>query len=64
MSGDIIAKVSPLTLEELKEPLTPAERQEMDNPDYLQQLILFIEGVNSITDLSKHQRQAVAGQIR
>ena len=53
-----------LTIKELKEPLSPAEREEMDNPDYLPQLNLFIEGVNNIPNLKEELRHAFTQLLR
>ena len=63
MSGET-KKTVPLTLEELKEPLTPAERDEADNPDFLHQMELFIEGVNNISDLDERLRNLMVETAR
>ena len=55
---------NPLTLEEFKEPLTPAEREEADNPYFIHPLNMFIEGLNSIPNLSKSQRNIATEQFR
>ena len=57
-------KIVPLTLEELKEPLTPAERDEADNPNFLHQLQLFIEGVNNTTNLNVQRRKCMVEAMR
>ena len=53
-----------LTVAELKEPLTPAERKEMENPFYLHQLNLYIKAVNSIPNLGEKQRNDIADLLR
>ena len=57
-------EITPLTITELKEPLSPAEREEMDNPDCLPLLNLFIEGVNNIPDLKMKTRLAFTELLR
>ena len=57
-------KMVPLTLEELKESLTPAERNEADNPDFLHQLELYVEGVKNISDLDERRRKCMIEATR
>ena len=57
-------EMAPLTIEELKEPLSPVEREEMDNPDYLPQLKLFIEGINNIPNLKIEARHHFTESLR
>ena len=62
MSGD--AEIFPLTLEELKEPLTEDERTELENPYFFDQLMMFIEAVNNFPNLSKDLRGTLTEQLR
>ena len=57
-------ETAPLTTKELKEPLSAEEKEEMDNPDYLPPLNLYIEGVNNIPNLKKERRHAFAEVLR
>ena len=61
---DNINKVTPLTLKELKEPLTAIEKLEADNPLFLEQLVLFIDGINSMPNLTKEQRKVMTEALR
>ena len=61
---DNINKVTPLTLKELKEPLTANEKLEADNPLFLEQLVLFIDGINSMPNLTKEQRKVMTEALR
>ena len=63
-SNSTATATTPLTLEEFKEPLTPAEREEADNPYFIRQLNMFIEGLNSIENLSEKQRNIATEQFR
>ena len=61
---DNINKVTPLTLKELKEPLTAIDKQEADNHLFLEQLVLFINGINSMPNLTKEQRKVMTEALR
>ena len=63
MSGKT-KKIVPLTIKEVKETLTPAERDEADNPGFLRQLELFIEGANNTPDPDERGRKYMVESVR
>ena len=59
-----MSDVTPITLDKLKETLTEDEKKEMDNPYFLDQLLMFIEAVNNFQDINIDRQHAWVMQLR
>ena len=56
-------KRSPLTVEDILDSLDPLARQEVNNPDFMEPLKLFLEGVND-DKMSQKNREMMLLKVK
>ena len=56
--------IKPITVEEVKEPLSPQERQEVDRDDFRIPLEFFLEGMNTNPQTSEEAREGALLKVR